>query len=855
VMRALSRLLRVARGLLRRRDVEREIDEELRTYLFMEKGRLDALTVKELSRAKESIRDSKSEYMFDTLAQDLRQAIRVLQQNKTWTLVAVLTLALGIAPLTAFYSLIERVYAPMPVHNPDELVFSRTHNLPVNWYSLLRENASTMTDVIAFARDNRRDNRVEVLADSKLGTAYVEYISGNYYPVLGVSPARGRTILPEDDQPAARPVAMISEVYWESGFGKRGDVIGETIQVENRSFTIVGVWPAEFVDATGDISRYNNAPMRPEIMIPLAHHPQVRNLRIVGRTRPGATLAQINAEAGSLLFADTPRPSGQGVFEARHHGIRGMFDMFQRSPLGSTLTMMLLVAFFGAPLFLSCTNIATFLLSRTEDRRVEIAMRLSLGASRARLIRQLLAESVVLAALGGMIAILFTYWWTRILANPPFTAYGNLPINWTAFLFVALLILPVGVGCGLLPAMDATKNVAQLMRTFGAHFSRSKSERTRNLITVQVALSFFGLFCAGLMVRGIQRMDTAETGYNLDHIATFEVDLNRGAARDDKARIKTGYEEIVNAVSKVPGVQSASFSDQPLRSEASAEAQLYTLDSNRHLQQVTANWLGVDQRFFKTMDLRFTLGQPFNAIDRSSAQSVVITETLAHALFPNRNPIGLRFGRGSGNIEAFEVVGIVANEKTAAVYSRDVCCAGPKTFEVRVAGSPVTMLPLIKTALHNFDPDLPVNRLSAAKADIDASYIASEAPWRSLLAYYAGLATILVVTGVFGLMSHSVARRTREIGIRLAIGAQPRQVLSGVIREAVVMVIPGLIVGLTATLTVGRVMTNYLDGYASSDPFVIVGSIIVLVVIVSISGFFPALRASHIDPLRALRYD
>lgn len=793
------------------------------------------------------------------LTQDLRQAFRVLQKNKFWTVVAVVTLGLGIAPGTAMFSLVDRVYSPPSIDRPDELVYSRAHDLKE--YEQIRDHNSTLAGLLAYDRDERR-YLTEVLSHRGTSEVEVEFISGNYYDVAGVAALRGRTIQPGDDLDSSSPVAMISEPYWERAFNRNSSVIGETIEMHQKSFTIIGVWPNRFVDVGGEIVRnQSNGPQRPDIMVPLARHPKLSGVYpfVAGRKKPGVTLAQVNSDTGRLRQRDDLSWRNP-PFKERRYGLGGIVDAFQGNAVTLALIVVLLVGSFGAPLFLSCVNIATFLLSRAEDRRVEIAVRLSLGASRARLMTQLLVENLVLASLAACVGILFASWWTRILANPPFTNYGDLTMNWKAFAFVALLVLPVGIGCGLMPALDVTKGAARMMQAFGTHFSRSKSERTRSLIAIQIALSFFGLFCAGLMFRTVQKLGLPEVAYKFDNVATFRIDPKAAGLNYDKERTRALYEDIVVSVSRVPGIQSVSFSDLGVVNEPLPTAPLFVRDANRRTQNGNATWLGVDARFFRTMGLSFVLGVPFAAQESAAMRDVVVNEALALSLFPAQNPLGKRFGRQSTNLEAFEIVGVVKDAEPSVarptVYTHEVCCAGSKTFEVRAAGSPAPFLKAIQAAVRDVAPNLPLHRLSIPRDDFDAAYLSTNRPWKLMLNYYSGLATFLVITGVFGLMSHSVARRTREIGIRMAIGAQRREVLMAVLLEALRMAIPGVIIGLAATLVASRLLIGYVQtSLPAFDVPVLVISTLMMFVIASIAGYVPARRASRVDPIVALRHD
>jgi predicted permease len=781
------------------------------------------------------------------MIQDVQHSFRLLLQNKGWTLVAILTLALGIAPAAALFSLVDHIYAPIPARAPEELVFWDTANLPR--YIQLRDQNSTLTGLLAFSYDG--NPRREVVSARGITSPNVEFVSGNYFSVLGIPPVRGRTILPEDDSASASPVAMIGETYWERVFHRSPDAIGETIEIDGNRLTIIGIWPTALVSASGNTLRRDAAgPMRPEVMVPLAHHPKPGQLFVMGRRKPGVSLADVNAEVANLRLPGAP--PGMRPFKSYEWGFRGVVVQFQEFFAGSVLTTLLLAGFFGTPLFLACINIATFLASRAEDRRSEIAMRLSLGASRGRLIRQFLIESVVLTSLGAFAGAMFSYWWARILANPPFGYYGDFPLNWKAFAFVASLVLPVSLGCGLLPATDAIGEAGHVLQSAGTHFSRSTSRRTRRLIAIQVALSFFGVFCIALLLRTVQTLDPAEANYNVSNIATFTINA-------DKNRSWAQYEQIATTASQIPGVQSVSFSDQDIIGRGASPIPMYIRNAKGHIQTRNVTWFGVDSRFFQVMSQTFALGGSFSPDTGVDSRQVVIGEALARSLFPDENPLGKHLGRDPGRPEAFEIVGVVKDERPdiakPVVYAHDTCCGGEKTFVIRGIGPLSPMLPLIRRAVLDVSPQIAIKRASVPSEELQFDYVKNVRPWKLVATYYAGFAAILVITGVFGLTSHWVARRTREIGIRMAIGAERSVVLRTVLLESVRIAVPGVVVGFAATVIVSRLLWSLTLGLFSTLDMLatLIVAIVSTLAVAAIAGYLPARRASRVQPIMALR--
>ena len=897
----MRRILPKVTAWLRKGKAEAEFNEEIRHHLELleERFQREGMPVDDARAAakrafggrdqlKEVHRDVRSLVWLEHMEQDFRYAVRMAFRNKAWALITIVTLALGIGPLTALYSFFDRTYlTPLAVPQADELVtFYRYSSNPTvsrigdararemsvspEKFEEIRAVNRTLSDVAAFdIPDSPRD----VIANGTFRPGWVEFVSGTYFSTLKLQAIRGRMLQPDEDAVGAPAAAVISEPYWERVFARDPEVIGASIIVDRKPYTIVGVWPASFVDASGVQGSFQGTPHRPEIMIPLVHddpqtvHRGYRNipLYLVARLKPGVTVEQAQANFEPIVNQDSATYRHRLLVRPTTPGWWAVSNEFAGMPVIFPVIIGTIILFFAIPLVLSITNVATFLLARAEDRRVEIGMRLAIGASRGRLVRQLLTESLLLSVLGGLAGLVVAYWWTRLFANPPFSVYGDLVLNWRAFAFASLISLPAGIACGLLPARAAASDAASMIRAFSLGISRPPSSRTRNLIGVQVAMSLLGLFAVGLMVRTIQNVHMLDVGFDVAKIAVFTVDPGSGIGKYDAAQLSALSERLIQAVSSIHGVQSVAYSEQPILTGKAPITGVYAWSTSGQLLTRDVNWIAVHPNFLSTLAIPLKLGRSFSSADPAAPQRVVVNARFAEMFFPNDNPIGRHLGRNLKNLDAYEIVGVAADARTSSaasaapptVYLPPECCvkATPKTFEVRTSGNPVALFPAIRSVLMSVDPNLPVTRLTTPRAEVEEAYLSGAATFKFILNYYAGLSIVLAMTGLFGLMSHVVAGRTKEIGIRMALGAHPQEIRRAVIRQTVRTTLPGIFVGLLAALAAGRLATNILYDVPPHDPVTLVLAVIAMILVAALAGLIPARRASRVDPIVALRHD
>ncbi len=843
-----------------------------------------------------------------TILQDLKYGLRMLVKAPGFTAVAVLTLALGIGANTAIFTLINAVLLKsLPVEKPEELLLFGEGRMagtsvidgiprPGPWelisyplYLEYRDDNKVFTGVCAFqSTDNRLSVRMEGVGNGEPAEqAFGKVVSGNYFSVLGVKAALGRTLMPEDDTAeGAHAVAVISYGYWQRRFSRDASIVGRTIVINGTPFILVGVTAPGFFGET-----LESAPA--DIWLPITMQPQVmlersrlekRNnfwLHVIGRLRPGVTKQQAQAAvtthfqqfliqlAGSAISPEDRRdvltvridltPGGKGVSQLRHR---------YSEPLK------VLMALVGLVLLIACANIANLQLARSTARQKEISMRCALGASRARMIRQLLTESVLLAALGGVVGLLFAAWGTGLLVS--LVSHGNyipLSINPDARIlgFTLSVSLLTGILFGLAPALRAAridltttlKEGARGVVGYGSHFSLTKA-----LVVLQVALCLLMLVGGGLFVRTLQKLESQDLGFNRENVLL--VDINPRIAGYKAEQLPSLYRQLLDRVGAIPGVKSASLALYGLVSGTtrgeSISVQGYT-PRPREYNSAQLNIVG--PRYFETVGMTLLAGRGIGPEDTETSSKVaVINEALAHYYFGNQNPIGKRLGLGGTKHAAdLEVVGLVKDAKYNDLREKSPPMFFVSVFqnpeymhdlEVRTAGNSTAAAADIRRTLNDIDSKLTVRQVTTLSQQVDAS-LNQERLIAQLSSFFGGLALMLACVGLYGVMAYAVTRRTNEIGIRMALGAQRGDVLWMVLRETLALVLIGVGIGIPAALATTRLVSSLISGLLfglrANDPSTIALAALLLVAVAVLAGYIPARRASHVDPMVALRYE
>lgn len=819
----------------------------------------------------------------DTLWQDVRFAFRTIRKNPGFTAVAVLSLALGVGANTTIFTLLNAaLLSPLPVERPSELVAVYTTDqaniggfgnlTPMSYPNLkdFRERNEYLSEMAAYTFPQA----VSVITASEPQPAFVELVTGNYFSVLGVKPAMGRVFTADEDaKPGGAPLVVLSHGFWQRRFGGDPAAVGKVMPLNGSGFTIVGIMPEGF--------RGVNSLFSPDMWAPSMMHAQILPSQLrgwlderralmffaAGRLKPGATLGQAEANLKSIATAlehEYPAPNkGRSValrplVEATiFPGIRDLFV------LGGAVIMVIV----GLVLLIACSNVANLLMARASARRQEIAVRVALGASRSRLFRQLLTESVVLATLGGIFGI-----GVAIVARdgiwsmrPPFLAdnFVDLSIDGRVLAFTAFVSLLTGLIFGMMPALQASRPdvVGSLKEeTRGAGTSRRKSALSKGLVVAQVALSVVALVAAGLFLRSLGRANEIDPGFDVDRLGVVVV--NPGQGGYDDARGQQFYRTVHDRVAQMPGLQSTAWASvAPLTGGISKTI----VKEGENPESTTARTLAAaiisSPGYFKTLGIPLLQGRDFDDTDRGGTLRVaIVNQAFADRIWPNENPIGKRF-RYYTDKEFRQVVGVAKTSKyvtlgedprPAAYTPLEQDPSDAMVLFVRTAGSPAPALGTAQREVRTLDPHVPLQNPYPMREILNQSLWPARMA-AILLGALGLLALTLASVGLYGVMAYSVAQRTREIGVRMALGADRSQVLTMVLRQAMTLVVIGLAIGVASALAVSRVVTRLLFGMNAMDPATFGGVCLLLVTVALVASYVPAWRASRLDALRALR--
>ena len=834
----------------------------------------------------------------------------MLLQAKGWTTVVVLSLALGIGANAALFSAINGLLIKtLPVRDPDTLVrlrwsgkndmvtsssdygFTGTdengRNIRSTFsYPMFRQfvtDNKTMTDLFACAPFGR----VSVVVDGQADIATSFISTGNYYRVLGVNAMLGRTIVPEDDQPSAAPVAVLSARYWRSRFGSDPNAVGKIIRINNVPVTVIGVLPPEFTGIQQTVSDGHDVSVPLSLdgqlstgqteQSPRVNQPTYWWLQVMGRLKPGATAAQVHgnlegvfqqtARAGLNEYLATLSDAERGTMRNRNRsevprlrvesGSRGIYDVNPTDKRAVTILSVVVILV----LLIVCANVANLLLSRATSRRKEISVRLSLGATRARLIRQLLTESLLLAALGGTLGILVGYWGQRLLPGPPGQATT---LDWRVVAFVLGVTGLTGIIFGVAPALRATgMSVSTALKENSRSVVGSRNMLSRLLLVVQVAISLVLLVGAGLFLRTLQNLRHVDVGFNPQNLVIFRV--NPQLNRYDDQRTRRLYDELTDALRAAPGVRAVTGSQPALLSGSVNSTSIFvqgrTYGPDQHDD---INRLVVLPDFFEIMGIPVLTGRGFTSRDDDRAPKVVvINSAAARKYFPNENPVGKRYGSSPEENATLEIVGVVRDAKYNSVRDEAPPTmyvpyrqtrGGGVLLEVRTAGDPVAAMNTVRETVRRIDPNLPIMDMWTQMEQIERRFL-QEKLFAQANAFFGGLAVVLAAVGLFGLMSYSVARRTNEIGIRMALGARSQDVLRLVMGESMTLVVVGIGIGLAVAVGTSRFIKTLLFGLAPTDVGSMVAAILLMVAVSALAGYLPARRASRVDPMIALHQE
>jgi predicted permease len=767
-------------------------------------------------------------------------------------------------------------------------------------FEQVREQAQAFSHVFTFTWAGD----LNVIVDGQAALAQGELVSGDYFSGLGVQPQLGRTITPTDDQPGAAPVAVISYGYWERRFGGDPTVVGKSVPMNGIPFIIIGVAPPEFFGIQAGNSPEIWVPLRKKTDLnevrekrsatkPRGDGPEVLQqaqalsdfenrqswwLRIMGRQKPGVSDAQARTELEIIFrqsvsegLSPAPKPQDLPRIEVlpANRGIEVLRWQFSKP-------LWVLMAVVGLVLLIACANVANLLLARGRARQKEWAVRLALGAARCRLVRQLLTESLLLSLAGGAMGLLFAYWGSHLLVMMMSGGWQQINVSVgpdTRVLgFTGAVSILTGILFGLVPALrgtgvDLTPALKESAGSLAFRPGRVRLELGKLLVVAQVAISLLLVIGASLFVRTLVNLETLDVGFNRKNLLLFSIDPTTSGYSGQ--RLAAFYRDVQERVAALPGVRSASFSQHALISESYSSNDI-SIEGYKPKPQERKDVgvLGVGPKFFETMGIPILLGRSIGPQDNETSPKVaVVSEAFARHYFPGQSPIGRRFGFGDKNPSEIEIVGVDRDAKYSSLYSDHdngatvyvASLQNPEAlwgmnYEVRTAGNPMNWVPAIRQAIRSIDKNVPLSHIKTQTEQIDET-ILDERLFAKLTSFFGLLALGLACMGMYGTMSYVVVRRTNEIGIRMALGAQKGRVLEMVLKESLLLVAVGIALGFPIALASTRLVKSFLFGLAPSDPLAFFFSTVILAAVAALACYLPARRATKVDPLVALRYE
>jgi macrolide transport system ATP-binding/permease protein len=880
------------RSLFRRRRVEQELDEEIRYHLDRqieeqiakgmseEEARYAAMrAIGGIEQRKEECRDMRRVRWIEDLVEDLRYGLRMLRKSPGFTAVASLSLALGIGANTAIFSLVNAVLLrPLPIENPERLVSLNYASEKGNHvdaifsylnYRDLRDRNSVLDGLIAY-----RMAPISLSHDGINERVWGYLATGNYFGVLGVKPALGRMLTPEDDSAqGAHPVVVISHDCWQKRFAGDANVVGRSVSVNARSFTIIGVTPRGFhgteiayaaemwfpVMMLGEIVKWGND----------LGDRDGRSYLVQGRLKSGVNMAQAEASLKAVMAQLTHEYPNENGGRTIMLSPPGLFGSYLRGPVLSFAGVLMIAA--GLVLLLACLNLANLLLARATERRKELAIRLAIGAGRMRIVRQLLTESLLLSFSGGSVGLLLAYWLVAAATafNPPFDfpISSPLQIDHRVLIFTVAVSLLTGVIFGLLPALKSTKpDLAPTLKDEISTGGPRRSLLRSGLAVSQVALSLLLLIGAGLVLRGLLRAERLNPGFTSQNAILMFFDL--GLQGYDNTRTKIFKQRLLERVRALPGVQSAGLADyipfDGINRFRNIHAEGRPLE--RGVDPPSALMGSAGPSFLQAFGVRLLQGRDFTAADNATKKSVaVVNETFARRIWKGGPAIGKRFSLWPGG-PWIEVIGVIQDGKYVSLseegrllfYTNLEDDKGGDglslSLVVRTSNEPRSMIAAIRSEFEQLDRNLPVFNVKTMAEHMNLPLFSARIA-AAMLGSFGLLAMLISAIGLFGVMSYGVSQRTHEIGVRLALGAQPWNILRLIIRQGLKLTLMGLVLGLAGAFALTRALSPFLYGISAVDPPTIILTSLLLSGVALLACWLPARRAMRVDPLIALRRD
>jgi putative ABC transport system permease protein len=801
----------------------------------------------------------------DSIIKDIRYGFRSLLKRPGFTLIALVALALGIGANTAIFSLVNAVVIrPLPFADPDRLVWvygnirnggNRASVSPPDFLDYRNQNKTFEQ----FAASGTLPLSLNLTGTGDPERLIVSGITGNYFDAFGVVPALGRGFTLENEKPGQDQVTVLSHSFWQKRFAGDPGIVNKTINLDGKAYEVLGVMPAEL-----------SLPQAADIWVPLNFDGDIdmkmrkaHFLRPIGRLKEGVSLTQAQADTDRISAQlEQQYPDSNTGWNLR------LLSLREQLVGGSRTIVFILFGAVGFVLLIACANVANLLLVRAATREREIALRTALGASRWRIVRQMITESLLLSLIGGLLGALLAMWGVQLLVslsenNLPSTA--NVNIDLTVLVFTLLISVVTGVLFGLAPAFRTLKvNLTDSLKD-GARGGAEGTlrNRTRSLLVVfESAVAVMLLIGAGLLVRSLIALQRVDPGFEANNVLTLRIDLAR-KKYDSPEKTSAFFRELETRLGGLPGVESVgSVTELPLSGQLNDLP--FTVEGRPPVspdQAFDADWRRVNQNYFSALHIPLLRGRNFTEQEvQGSAPVLIVSQQLVDTVFPNEEALGKRLVSALGG-QPFEIIGIVgdirhgslANTPFMAMYLPTRQPRGTNLV-IRTKNDPLSIVGAVRKEVQALDPDQPISAVKTMN-DWVTSAVAAPRYRTTLLALFAALAMILAATGIYGVMSYSVAQRTHEIGVRMALGARRRDVLKLVVRQGMILAVVGVIVGLAGAFALTRVMATLLFGVTAKDPVTFGVVAILLILVAFLACFVPARRATKVDPLVALRYE
>ncbi len=835
----------------------------------------------------------------ETLFKDVRYGLRGLLKRPAFATIAVLTLALGIGANTAIFTLVNAVMLKsLPVQKPEELVLfndATSEGTSVDdgprtgeWerfsyasYEYFRDHNQSFQEIAALRSGESALSVRQIDAQANAAArAQGHLVTGNYFSVLGVRAMRGRVLTPEDDKPNAAPAAVISYRYWEKELNSDPSVVGKSFNINGTNFTVVGVTPSEFFGI--------RVRRPPDFWLPLSFHPQVELrdsyltnkdaywLTLMARLKTGVSMEQAQAAVNLELRQHLTEQAGSQLTEERKKQIENTYVALAEGQGGLSglrkfysKPLHMLMAIVGMVLLIVCANVGSLLLSRAASRRAEISLRMALGASRGRIIRQLITESMLLAGLGGLFGVLLAQWGVYVLVGlvaktSPLDTRPDVGV----LAFTAGVSIVAGLLFGLIPAVQASRTDLSAAMKAKSRNKGGMLSLSSLMVVLQVGLSMVLLTGAGLFARSLVKLQGEDLGFDRNNVLLVGIDSRLAGYKPTELAVL--YGQIIERLSSLPTVRNVSIATYaPMSGSSRTSSVEITGYTPQPDEDTTVKDFLTGPKYAETLGVPLLRGREIELRDTASSPRVaVVNATFAKKYFNDQNPIGhtFTFNDDTDKGAQLQIIGVVgdiksddARRKPEPTVYRPILqiqeqSAYTATIHIRTTSDPTPLTPQVRQMLNQIDDKLPIFGVTTLDEQLRKN-LDQERLVAQLVSFFGALAMILACIGLYGVMAHGVTRRTNEIGIRMALGARGSNIAWMVLRETLYLVLAGLVIGVPGALIGAKLISAQLFGMKPADPLTLVGAGVVLTIVALLAGYLPARRASRVNPLNALRYE